>query len=54
MMTQIEFVEQAYEIAFGDDAIRKGYGFEEVIAKLMEFSDDALKYEEAEQNDYRK
>ena len=36
------FIEKIYEIAFGDDAIKKGYSQEEVIARLKGFSDKAL------------
>jgi hypothetical protein len=39
------FRELVYEIAFGDDAINKDYSEDEVLAKLMEFSNNALKYE---------
>jgi ABC-type bacteriocin/lantibiotic exporter with double-glycine peptidase domain len=42
----IDFIEQAYEIAYGDNAINKNYSAEEVLQKLQDFSDDALTYEE--------
>jgi hypothetical protein len=45
-MTDNQFKEAIYELAFGDNAINKGYSDEEVIAMLREFSDDALRYEE--------
>jgi hypothetical protein len=45
-MTDKQFKEAVYELAFGDNAINKGYSDEEVIAMLREFSDDALRYEE--------
>jgi hypothetical protein len=45
-MTDKQFKEAVYELAFGDNAINKGYSEEEVIAILREFSDDALRYEE--------
>jgi len=41
-----EFVEKVYEIAFGDDAKEKGYSREDVIERLEEFSNNALKWEE--------
>ena len=41
----ISFIDQVYEIAFGDDAINKNYSSEEVLQKLQDFSDDALTYE---------
>lgn len=40
------FVEAVYEIAYGEDAINKGYTFEEVIATLRGFSDKALEVED--------
>lgn len=36
-------LESLYELAFGDGAIDKGYSHAEVLAKLREFSDAALK-----------
>jgi hypothetical protein len=36
-MTEREFIEEVFEIAFGDDAINLSY--EEVLARLREFSD---------------
>lgn len=41
-MTDTEFIECVYEIAFGDGAIDKGYSKSEVLGKLQEFSDEAL------------
>ena len=35
------FVQGAYEIAFGDGAIEKGYTPSEVLTQLLIFSDDA-------------
>ena len=34
-----KFVEDVYEIAFGDDAINREFTFDEVLAKLREFCD---------------
>ena len=45
-MNTREFIEEVYEIAFGDDAINRDYGAEEVLAKLREFSDKALEHED--------
>jgi len=39
------FIEDVYELAFGDDAINKGYDDKQVKEKLREFSDNALQYE---------
>ena len=40
------FLEDVFEIAFGDDAINKEYTMIEVVTKLKEYSDKSLKYEE--------
>ena len=42
-MTKDQFIEEVYEIAFGDNAINRDFTQEEVIAELKKFSDDALK-----------
>ena len=42
------FIEEVFEIAFGDNAINRDYSMGEVLERLMEFSDNALKYEEGE------
>mgnify|MGYP003125451759 CR=1 FL=1 len=38
----VEFIEDVFEIAFGDNAINKDYTYDDVIIKLREFSDKAL------------
>lgn len=45
-MEDKEFIENVFEIAFGDNAINKDYSKEEVLIKLREFSDEALENEE--------
>lgn len=40
------FLDEVFEIAFGCSAIDKGYSMEEVVEKLREHSDNALKWEE--------
>ena len=42
------FIEQVFEIAFGNDAIKKDHTRDDVLEKLMEFSNNALKLEELE------
>ena len=42
------FIEEVFEIAFGDNAINRDFSMGEVLDRLMEFSDNALKYEEGE------
>lgn len=37
-----KFIEDVYEIAFGDNSINKGYTEQEVLDKLKEFSDNSL------------
>ena len=43
------FIRECSNLAFGDEAIERGYDMEEVIEQLKEFSDNALKYEEGEE-----
>ena len=42
------FINEIADIAFGEDAIERGYDLDEVIEKIQEFSDNALKWEEGE------
>ena len=42
------FLEEVYEIAFGDEALNRDFSPEEVIEELRSFSDKALKYDEGE------
>lgn len=37
-----DFIEQVFEIAFGDNAINRNFTYDEVIEKLKEFSDNSL------------
>ena len=39
-----QFIEEVFEIAYGDNAINRDYSMGEVLDRLMEFSDDALRY----------
>ena len=41
-----DFIEIIFELAFGDDAINRGFTKEEVVAKIMEYSRHALAWEE--------
>jgi hypothetical protein len=43
-----KFIEEAYEIAFGDEAINRDFSPEEVIKELQSFSNKARKYDEGE------
>ena len=43
------FINEIADIAFGDNAIERGYDLDEVIEKIQEFSDNALKWEEGEE-----
>ena len=43
------FIRECSNLAFGDEAIERGYGMEEVIEQLKKFSDNALKWEEGEE-----
>jgi len=40
------FIEEVYEIAFGDDAINRDWHPDAVIEELSSFSDKALKFDE--------
>ena len=51
VMSDKEFIEEVYEIAFGDDAVNKGFYRTEVLGRLKNFSDNALKWEEHTRND---
>ena len=42
------FIEEIYEIAFGDNAINRNFSHDEVIDRIREFSDTALEVEEGE------
>ena len=46
-MNQKQFIEEVFEIAFGENAINRDFTFEEVLETLMEFSDNALIFEES-------
>ena len=47
-MTKEEFIEEAFELAFGDNALNREFTYKEVIEKLKEFSDRSL-VEDAEE-----
>ena len=51
-MTDKEFIEAVYELAFGHDAINRNFGHAEVIEQLEEYNEDSLKWEIV--NDYDK
>ena len=40
------FIEEIYEIAFGDNAIHRNFSHDEVIDRIREFSDTALEVED--------
>lgn len=44
-MTKDEFIEDVFEIAFGDNAINRDFSYAEVLEVLRTFSDEALKVE---------
>ncbi len=45
-MSNSEFIEAVFEIAFGDNAVNRGYTDEQVLDQLREFSNKALIWEE--------
>jgi len=42
------FIEEVYEVAFGENALNRDFHPDAVIEELKTFSDNALKYEEGE------
>ena len=46
LIEEAQFVAEVYEIAFGDDAINRGFTKEEVLAVLKDYSEKAWMYEE--------
>lgn len=51
-MNNKEFIEQVYEIAFGDNAINRNFSHQEVIDQLKEINEDSVKWDQV--NDYDK
>ena len=51
MMTDKDFIKEVFQIAFGEGCMECDvpYDKEEVLEKLMEFSDNALKWETGEE-----
>ena len=45
-MKTSQFIEEVFEIAFGDNAINRDFSHEEVLDELWKFSYNALKWEE--------
>ena len=43
---QHEFIEEVFELCFGHDGINRGFSMDEALAKIREFSDNALAFEE--------
>ena len=40
-MTDQEFIEQVFEIAFGDDAYNRGFYKDDVLGRLRNYSDES-------------
>lgn len=51
-MNDKDFIEIVYEIAYGENAINKGFTKDEVITRIQEYSDLSLEYEEKQNGDY--
>ena len=47
-MTKEQFIEEIFELAFGDNAINRDFSFEEVLTKLKEDSDKVAEMESDE------
>jgi len=43
-MNKDQFIEEVFEIAFGDNAINRNFSHAEVIKQLKEHSEDSLKW----------
>lgn len=43
-MDKETFIEDIFEIAFGDNAINKNYTFEEVVERVRNYSDRSYEY----------
>ena len=50
----VSFEEQVYEIAFGDDAINKGYTEEDVLSRLRTFSDVSFNHQDLKLSDFER
>ena len=50
-MNTREFIEEVYEIAFGDDAINRDFSREEVLGRLREFSDKSYILDDMDSGD---
>ena len=48
MMWDDVFIKEVFEIAFGENAIHRGFTYEEVLDQLRNFSDKALILEESQ------
>ena len=46
-MSDSRFIEEIYELAFGEDAINRNFSHDEVIEQIREFSDNALEWEQS-------
>jgi len=50
-MTDKEFIEAIYELAFGDGAINRNFGHAEVVEQIEEFNEDSLKWDSIPDDD---
>ena len=51
-MTKDQFIEQVFELAFGDNAINRDFEYSEVIEQLEEYNEHSLLWDSV--NDYDK
>jgi hypothetical protein len=42
-MTKDEFIEEVFELAFGDDALNRDFSYREVLEVLKSYDDKALR-----------
>lgn len=50
-MTDKDFIERVYELAFGHGAINRNFGHAEVLEQLEEFNEDSLKWDSIPDDD---
>ena len=49
-MTDKEFIEEVYEISFGDNAINREFTQQDVLDQLRQFSDDSCEKHDSQSN----
>ena len=50
-MNKAQFIEEVFELAFGDDAINRDFEYSEVIEQLKEFNEHSLLWDSVSDED---